>query len=98
MLPMNIAPIRVLVKVRVARRFRFLKLGYLTLLIIIIERRSRTTGRPYFQLPVTKSRSDNQIMRSVKDATNAAAAGIGNPRKSLLPPPPIAARQLKRAN
>ena len=83
MLPRNRTATSVLVKVRVARKSSDLKLGYFTLLTIIQERNSSSTGRQYRQLPVANSFSSHQIMNSVSEATRPAAEGIGKPRNSL---------------
>src|SRR5258708_39763985 len=99
MKPRNKAAIIAFENVLLERNPRDLKPGYLTVLTIIAERKSSTTTNSHFHLPRSFSRSLSRIISSVSDETSPAAEGIGNPKKSLLPPPPgIAARQLNRAN
>src|SRR5262245_30755747 len=96
--PIASAATMALIKVLVERNPRDLKLGYLTVLIIIAERKSSTIARKYFQAPNSRSFSLMWMIRSVSEATRPAADGIGNPRKSLLPPPELCAlKQLNRA-
>ena len=64
---------------RWVRQFRLLKLGYFTRLNIMKERKIRSTGRAYFQVPMFLSSSCTHSMKSVSEAINPAAAGIGNP-------------------
>src|SRR5437016_10393924 len=88
-----------LVKVLVERNPRDLKLGYLTVLTIMAERKISTTARRYFQLPRVLSFSFSSMIKSVREATKPAADGMGNPKNSLAPPPlDCALRQLNRAN
>src|ERR1044071_4551430 len=94
--PMNKAATMALVKVLVERRPRDLKLGYLTVLTIMAERKRSTTASRYFQLPRLRSFSLSWMISRVSEETRPAAEGMGKPRKSLLPPG-SAAMQLKRA-
>src|SRR5882672_570905 len=96
--PRNKAAMIALVKVLLERNPSDLKLGYLTLLTIMAERNSRTATSSHFHLPRVRSCSLRWIISKVSDETNPAADGMGNPRKSLPPPPPLAARQLNRAS
>src|ERR1043165_9237758 len=73
-----------------------LKLGYLTVLTIIHESNRRTTASKYFHAPRLFSFLLSEIISSVSDETSPAADGIGNPRKSLLPP--VAGCALKQLN
>src|SRR6266571_8521842 len=98
MKPRNKAAMIALVKVLVERSPSDLKLGYLTVLTIMAERNSKTATSSHFHLPRVRSCSLSWIVSNVSDDTNPAADGMGNPRKSLPPPLPMAARQLKRAN
>src|SRR2546423_7206966 len=97
--PRNRAAMIALVKVLVERNPSDLKLGYLTVLTIIAERKSNTaTSRNFHHLPRSLSFSFSWMISRVRDETNPAADGIGKPRKSLLAGPlPIALKQLNRA-
>src|SRR5664279_107282 len=97
MLPRNRMATSVFVKVRVARKSSVLKLGYLTLLTIIHDKNTSSTGRKKRHLPVANSFSSHQIMNSVSEATRPAAEGIGKPRNSFECSPRMAVRQLNRA-
>src|ERR1051325_1285432 len=98
MKPRNKAAIMAFVKVLVERNPNDLKLGYFTVLTIIAERKSSTATSSHFHLPSGRSCSLSWIINRVSEETNPAAEGIGNPRNSLPPPPPLAARQLNLAN
>src|SRR5216684_5960022 len=97
MKPRNRAATIALVKVLVERSPSDLKLGYLTVLTIMAERKSSTATSSHFHLPRVRSCSLSWIISKVRDETKPAADGMGNPRKSLPPPLPMAARQLNRA-
>ena len=84
--PRLIADTSILVKVLPERSPRDLKLGYLMVLTIMAERKSRTTTGTNFQGPRDLSFSLSWMMSRVREATNPAAEGIGKPRKSLVPP------------
>src|SRR2546423_10264733 len=84
----------------VGRQFTALKLGYLSLLNIMMERNSIKNGRTYFHRPIERWPSSSQRRNSVRDAITPAAAGIGNPVKFFSGgewPLLLAATQLKRA-
>src|SRR3954468_22008735 len=84
----------------VVRQFTALKLGYLSLLNIMMERKSIKNGKTYFHLPIERWPSSSQSRNRVMDAITPAAAGIGNPVKFLSGeawPSLLAATQLKRA-
>src|ERR1043165_4561242 len=84
----------------VVRQFTALKLGYLSLLNIMMERNSIRNGRTYFHLPIERWPSSSQRRNSVMEAMTPAAAGIGNPVKFLSGaawPLLFAATQLNRA-
>ena len=85
--------------VRLVFQDRPLKLGYFTVLTIRKDNRISRAGRNHFQLPssicfLLKSSSSN-----VMEQITPAAAGMGQPVKSLLGLPfgADAATQLKRA-
>src|SRR3954469_1866221 len=96
--PRKMAARTAFVNVLVERNPRDLKLGYLTVLTIIADKNKSTSARRYFQFPRLRSLMLNCMISKVREATNPAADGIGNPRNSLLDPPLLMAlRQLKRA-
>src|SRR5215831_2992193 len=97
--PTNNAAMIALAKVLVDRNPSDLKLGYFTVLTIIADRNTSTAAGTNFQGPKLRSCSFRLMMSNVNDATNPAAEGMGKPRNSLPPPPPlIVARQLNRAS
>src|SRR5258706_15318252 len=96
--PRTSAAMIALVNVLLERRPRDLKLGYFTVLTIIAERNTSTTGSRYEALPRVLSFSLSWIIKSVSEATRPAAEGMGKPRKSFWPGRlGCALRQLKRA-
>src|ERR1035437_1195047 len=87
----------VLVNVRVARKLSDLKLGYRTWLTIIHDKKSNSTGSRNRHLPLGKSFSSTHMMKSVSDATKAAAEGMGKPTNSRPLPPGGVDSTLNRA-
>src|SRR4051812_37298635 len=99
--PRMIATMMILGKAMVDRSPKVLKLGYFTVLTIMMDKNTSTMGRMYFNFANRNSLSFSLslMMSSVSEATSPAAEGMGKPKNSLLPEfPGMAARQLNRAS
>src|SRR5690349_1592892 len=95
--PINRTETTTLANGRLERRSMDLKLGYLTSLTIIIDRKIMMTERMMGQRPDSRLIfSSHPSKNSVNDETSPAAAGMGNPMNSLPLLTPMADRQLNR--